>query len=254
MHIAALYLQLKDEPGADIVPRTFVFAGKAAPGYATAKRHIRLVSDIAGIVNEDESLKGRLAVVFLPNYGVTLAERIIPSADLSLQTSLAGTEASGTGNMKLAMNGALTAGTLDGANVEIRDAVGADAFFLFGMTTPEVLAARSAGYCPSQFIEGSETLGRVLGLIRSGFFSPDDPSRGAGIAQYLEQYDPFMACADFDDYLRCQAEVEAVYRDRRAWMQKVVQNVAGMGRFSSDETIRRYARDIWDASPVPIDY
>jgi starch phosphorylase len=254
LHIVALYLRMKDNPTAEVVPSTFVFAGKAAPGYAMAKKHIRLVSDIASIVNEDPVIGGRLRVVFLPNYSVTLAERIIPAADVSLQISLAGTEASGTGNMKLSMNGALTVGTLDGANIEIRDAVGADNFFLFGMTAETVDQVRRTGYRPRDFIDRSELLTRVVKLINAGFFSPDDPSRGAALGRYLVEHDPFLACADFDDYIRCQDEVANVYRNQPDWMRKVVQNIAGMGPFSSDETIRRYARDIWQLEPVPIAY
>jgi starch phosphorylase len=254
LHIVALYLRIKDNPSLDLVPSTFVFAGKAAPGYAMAKRHIRLISDIASIVNDDPVIRGRLRVVFLPNYGVTLAERIIPAADVSLQISLAGTEASGTGNMKLAMNGALTVGTLDGANIELRDAVGADNFFLFGMTAESVDELRRAGYHPRDFIDRSELLQRVVKLIGDGFFSPDDPSRGAVLARYLVEQDPFLACADFDDYVRCHDDVAKVYRNQPAWMRKVVHNIAGMGPFSSDETIRRYARDIWQLEPVPIAY
>ncbi|HVW28781.1 MAG TPA: glycogen/starch/alpha-glucan phosphorylase [Polyangiaceae bacterium] len=254
LHIMALYLRLKDQPTADVVPTTFVFAGKAAPGYAMAKQHIRLICDIAGIVNEDPVIGDRLRVVFLPNYGVTLAERIIPAADVSLQISLAGTEASGTGNMKLSMNGALTVGTLDGANIEIRDAVGAENFFLFGMTAERVENVRRSGYRPRDYVDKSEILGRVIKLLGQGFFSPDDPSRGASLARYLVESDPFLSCADFDDYLRCQDEVTKVYRDHPEWMRRVVHNIAAMAPFSSDETIRRYARDIWQLDPVPIAY
>jgi starch phosphorylase len=254
LHIVALYLRIKDQPTANIVPSTFVFAGKAAPGYAMAKQHIRMVSDIAGIVNEDPVVNGRLRVVFLPNYSVTLAERIIPAADVSLQISLAGTEASGTGNMKLSMNGALTVGTLDGANIEIRDAVGADNFFLFGMTAAQVEDVHKVGYRPRDYIDKSDLLGRVVKLIASGFFSPDDPSRGAELGRYLVEHDPFLACADFDDYIRCQDEVAKVYGNQPEWLRRVVQNISGMAPFSSDETIRRYARDIWQLDPVPIAY
>jgi starch phosphorylase len=252
LHIALLYLRIKDDPGLEFPPQTFVFAGKAAPGYAMAKQHIRLISDIAGIVNEDPVVGGRLRVVFLPNYGVTLAERIIPAADVSLQISLAGTEASGTGNMKLSMNGALTVGTLDGANIEIRDQVGAENFFLFGMTASSVEELRRAGYRPRDSIEGSPALRRVIDVLRSGFFSPDDRSRGAALATYLEAHDPFLVCADFDEYVACQDVVARTYRDRAEWMRRVVRNIGGMGPFSSDETIRRYTRDIWGVTPVPI--
>jgi starch phosphorylase len=253
LHIVALYLRIKDDPSVDVQPHTFVFAGKAAPGYVMAKQQIRFISDVASVVNEDPAVAGRLRVVFLPNYSVTLAERIIPAADVSLQISLAGTEASGTGNMKLSMNGALTVGTLDGANIEIRDAVGAENFFLFGMTTEAVEALRKNGYRPRDFISKSQTLGRVLQLIHSGFFSPDDPSRGVAIAAYVEDHDPFMVAPDFDDYLRAQEEVTSVYRNPSEWMRRVVQNISNMAPFSSDETIRRYARDVWGVTPVPIE-
>ncbi len=252
LHVISLYLRIKDDPAAAMLPRTFIFAGKAAPGYAMAKQHIRLISDVASIVNEDPAVAGRLRVVFLPNYSVTLAERIIPAADLSLQISLAGTEASGTGNMKLAMNGALTIGTLDGANIEIRDRVGVENFFLFGSTASAVDEIRRRGYRPADFIRKSETLRRVVELLNTGFFSPDDRSRSAAMAAYLREHDPFLVCADFDDYLRVQEEVAQVYVDRAEWMRRVVWNVSRMAPFSSDETIRRYARDIWGIVPVRI--
>jgi len=252
LHIVHEYQRIKEHGTADIGPKTFIFAGKAAPGYATAKAHIQFISDVASVVNEDPSVGGRLRVVFLPNYGVTLAEQIIPAADVSLQISLAGTEASGTGNMKLSMNGALTVGTLDGANVEIRDAVSPENFFLFGMTTPEVQGARSAGYAPGAFIEKSPVLRKVVDLVKTGFFSPQDPNRGKAIAEYLERHDPFMVAADFDDYIRVQDEVSAAYADRSGWMRRVVANIAKMAPFSSDETIRRYARDVWNVEPVVV--
>jgi len=252
LHAVALYLELKDAPSRDVVPRAFLFAGKAAPGYLMAKQHIHFITDVASVLNDDPIIDGRLRMAFLPNYGVTLAERMIPAADVSLQISLAGTEASGTGNMKLSMNGALTVGTLDGANIEIRDAVGPENFFLFGMTAAEVDELQRNGYRPKDHIARSPRLGRVIDLLRTGFFSPDDPGRGAAMARYLEEHDPFLVCADFDDYARCEEEAASQYRDRAEWMRRVIRNIAGMGPFSSDETIRRYARDIWGITPVPI--
>ncbi|MBM4361145.1 MAG: glycogen/starch/alpha-glucan phosphorylase [Deltaproteobacteria bacterium] len=251
LHVIELYLRLREGRVTDPVPRVFVFAGKAAPGYAAAKAHIRFLCDVAGVVNDDPAVGDRLRVVFLPNYGVTLAERIIPATDVSLQISLAGTEASGTGNMKLAMNGALTVGTLDGANIELRDAVGAENFFLFGLTAEQVEVRKAARIGPRADIERSPTLAHVLGVIRSGFFSPDDRARGEALARYLEERDPYLVCADFDDYVRVQDDVEAAFRLPEVWSERVVRNISAMAPFSSDETIRRYARDIWNAKPVP---
>jgi glycogen phosphorylase len=252
LHIILMYRRLKRDPSLDVVPMTFIFGGKAAPGYAIAKQHIRLIHDIGSIVNDDPVLEQRLRVVFVPNYGVSAAERIIPAADVSLQISLAGTEASGTGNMKLGMNGALTVGTLDGANIEIREQVGEDNFFLFGLREEDVTRERPA-YSPAEHIARSEALTEVIETLRAGFFSPDDPARTRAIADYLEHHDPFLCCADFDDYVACQDRVGAAYRDRPTWMHKVVMNVARLGTFSSDETIRRYARDIWGVEPVVVE-
>jgi len=252
LHIIASYVALKRDPGRDVVPRTFIFGGKAAPGYATAKLHIKLISDVASMVNADPAVGDKLKVVFIPNYGVTLAERIIPAADLSEQLSMAGMEASGTGNMKFAMNGALTIGTLDGANIEIREAVGAESFFLFGLDAPQVEAAKAAGYHPARHIEESPTLRGAIEALESGFFSPDDPSRFHAIADSLRNRDPYLCCADFDAYAACQERVAASYRQPEAWGAMVVHNLARVGKFSSDRTIREYAEDIWGARPVRV--
>ena len=203
LQIVAHYLALKREPEpADAVPRAYLFAGKAAPGYAMAKLHIRLINDVAAVINGDPDVRGKLAVAFIPNYGVSLAQAIIPAADLSVQISTAGKEASGTSNMKFALNGALTIGTLDGANVEIRDAVGHDNFFLFGLTAGEVAAARASGYRPGDVIAASPALEEVLALIASGFFSLGDRDRYRPIVDNLRYDDPYMVCADFDAYVR----------------------------------------------------
>ena len=253
LHIMDLYWRLKEQPDLDLVPRTFIFSGKAAPGYAAAKLHIKLINDVADIVNNDPAMRDRLKVVFLGNYSVSLAERIIPAADVSEQISLAGMEASGTGNMKLSMNGALTVGTLDGANIEIREEVGPENFFLFGLTAEQVQTLRAAGYDPMRYIEESAPLRRVIARLVEGFFSPDDLRRYRPVVDTLRGHDTYMVCADYDAYAACQARVDETYRDPRAWMRMVVRNLAGMGKFSSDRTIRRYAEEIWGVRPVPIE-
>jgi starch phosphorylase len=247
------YLQLRREPEAPHAPRAYVFAGKAAPGYAMAKLHIRLLNDVAAVINADPAVRGRLSMAFVPNYGVSLAQTIIPSADLSLQISTAGKEASGTSNMKFALNGALTLGTLDGANVEIRDAVGHENFFLFGLTTPEVAALRASGYRPGDFIAASPALGQVLELIGSGFFSLGERDRYKPILDSLRLHDPFMVCADFDAYVAAEARAAAAYLSPREWSRRALFNVMGASRFSSDATIRQYASEIWGIRPVKTD-
>jgi len=251
LHILALYRQIRREPDADYVPRTFIFGGKAAPGYVTAKLHIKLINDIAQIVNRDPVMRGRLKVVFLANYSVSLAEKIMPAADVSEQISLAGKEASGTGNMKFTMNGALTVGTLDGANVEIREAVGAENFFLFGLDAAQVSALKPS-YDPGRYIAASERLDDVIELLESGFLSPDEPDRFASVAHSLRFDDPYLTCADFESYVACHEHVTAAWRDRTGWARKVVHNLAASGRFSSDRTIAQYASEIWNVSAVPI--
>ncbi|MBX7080405.1 MAG: glycogen/starch/alpha-glucan phosphorylase [Nannocystaceae bacterium] len=252
LHIIALYQAMKADPGAPWVPRTFIFGGKAAPGYAMAKLHIKLINDVATTINDDPAMRGRLNVVFLANYSVSLAERAIPATDVSEQISLAGKEASGTGNMKFAMNGALTVGTLDGANIEIREAVGADNFFLFGMNAQQAQELKDRGYHSGEFIERSPRLRSALELIASGFFSPDDPKRFDPVLHDMWHNDPFMVCADFDAYVACQEAVGVAYRDPTRWARMVVHNLAHVGRFSSDRTIREYAEEIWGVKPVQI--
>jgi starch phosphorylase len=253
LQIVSHYLALKRDPEAPHTPRAYIFAGKAAPGYFMAKLHIRLLNDVAAVINADPAVRGRLAMAFVPNYGVTLAQTIIPSADLSLQISTAGKEASGTSNMKFALNGALTLGTLDGANVEIRDAVGAENFFLFGMTAPEVAARRAAGYRPGDFIAQSPALEQALDLIESGFFSLGDRDRYKPILDNLKWDDPFMVCADFDAYCAAEARAAAAYLSPREWSRRALFNIMGASRFSSDATIRQYASEIWGIVPTKTD-
>lgn len=252
LHVVARYQQLKRDPSVELAPRTFIFGGKAAPGYATAKLHIKLINDVASTVNADPAMRGRLRVCFVPNYGVSLAETIIPATDLSEQISMAGKEASGTGNMKFAMNGALTIGTLDGANIEIREAVGADNFFLFGNDAEQVRQLKADGYRPSEYIEQCEPLRDALHLIASGFFSPGDKDRFEPIATDLWRHDHYLVCADFAQYVECQTRVDALYATPDAWTRQVVQNLAHVGRFSSDRTIAEYAREIWDVKPLEV--
>ncbi len=253
LQVVSLYMDVRRNPDLQVVPRSYIFAGKAAPGYATAKQHVRLIHDIADIINEDPNVRGLIRVAFVPNYSVTLAERLIPAADLSVQISTAGKEASGTGNMKLAMNGALTIGTLDGANIEIREEVGEDNFFLFGLTAPEVTELRKSGYRPQSYIERSPRLSEVLDLVESGFFSPTDPDRYKGVVQGLREDDPFFVCADFDAYVDTEASAAQAYTDPDRWARSALLNIAGSARFSSDETVRRYAEEIWKIRPIPVD-
>jgi starch phosphorylase len=253
LQVVALYLKIKREPNLEVTPRSYIFAGKAAAGYQTAKLHIRLINDVGAMINEDRSIGGRIKVAFIPNYGVSIAEVIFPGSDLSVQISLAGKEASGTGNMKFAMNGALTIGTLDGANIELRQAVGEENFFLFGLTAPEVKKLRQEGYDPNLFIARSPELREVVELLDSGFLSPEDRGRFLPVVRSLRGDDPFMVCADFDEYLRTEALAAETFRERRTWSRRALLNIAGSARFSSDETVRAYARDIWGVHPVPVE-
>ena len=253
LHVVRLYLDAKRDSNALAAPRTVLFGAKAAPGYRVAKLIIKLINGIADVVNGDVDLQGRLRVAFLPNYRVSLAERIIPAADLSEQISTAGKEASGTGNMKLSMNGALTIGTLDGANVEIREAVGEENFFLFGLTTPQVADMQRTGYRPRAVYESNERLREVIDLVANGFFSGDEQSLFKPLTDHLLDHDTYMILEDFDAYVTCQQRVSAAYLDKRAWHAMAVRNIAKMGMFSSDRTIREYANEIWDAKPQKID-
>ena len=256
LNIIHQYFQLKDDPAKDFVPRTWLFGAKAAPGYFLAKLIIKLINDVAYVVNHDPAMKGRMNVLFLPDYRVSLAERIIPAADLSEQISTAGTEASGTGNMKFQLNGALTIGTLDGANVEIRQEVGDENFFLFGKTVEEVDATVRAGYDPWQYYEGNPAIKRVIDAIRDGFFNLDQPGLFQPIVDTLLTHgDRYLVLADFDSYVACQERVAEAFRDRRAWAKMCLMNIANSGKFSTDRTIAEYAKDIWDihACPVSLD-
>jgi starch phosphorylase len=246
----ARYQQIKQDPRGPWVPRVKIFGGKAAPSYAVAKDIIRLINDVAAVVNNDPDTKHLLRVVFPPNYNVTMAEKLIPAADLSEQISTAGMEASGTGNMKFALNGALTIGTLDGANVEIRDEVDHDNFFLFGLTTEEVAERREEDAHARAAIEKSPVLRGVLDAIASGTFSPDEPGRYAGILDLVWNSDWFLVASDFDAYDSAQQVVDLTYRDPQQWQRKAVLNIARMGFFSSDRAIREYMSEIWNVGPA----
>jgi len=246
----ALWHEIRDNPNADWTPRVKIFAGKAAPGYVFAKEIIHLINDVATVLNADPVTSKFLRVVFLPNYNVTLAERLIPASDLSEQISTAGKEASGTGNMKFALNGAPTIGTLDGANVEIRDHVGAENFFLFGMTAPEVIERRTIDDHAAQAIAADPRLARALDTIRGDVFSRGDAGRHAGIADNLAGHDYFCVCSDFTDYWRAQRAVDAAYANAAAWGRMAALNTARSGWFSSDRSMRGYLADIWGAKPA----
>jgi glycogen phosphorylase len=246
LHVISVYLHLRSNPARDVTPRTFVFGGKAAPGYDMAKRIVNLINAVSGVVNADRATRALLRVMFVPNYSVTLAEAIIPASDVSEQISTAGTEASGTGNMKFALNGALTVGTLDGANVEIMQAVGAENMFVFGLTADQAEALRSGRYDPHEIYYAEPALRTVLDAVAGGLFSPSEPGKFRPIVDsLLAGGDPYLVLADFRSYASCHAAVEAAYRDRASWLRRSILNVAHMGRFSSDVTIRGYARDVW---------
>ncbi|MDD5136571.1 MAG: glycogen/starch/alpha-glucan phosphorylase, partial [Candidatus Omnitrophica bacterium] len=239
------YLTLKKDPRADFLPRTFIFGGKAAPGYATAKLIIKFINSIADVVNRDKAIDGKMKVVFLENYCVSVAEKIFPASELSEQISTAGTEASGTGCMKFMVNGALTIGTLDGANIEIAEAVGKDNIFIFGLKADEIEELRYRGYNPNEFIERSQPLRETLHLIQSNFLSPVEFGLFDSILHNVTSSDPFFICADFDRYLDAQGAVSDIYRKRTEWTKKSILNVARSGKFSSDRTIAEYAKGIW---------
>lgn len=247
MHAIALYNRIKENPDADVEPRTLLFAGKAAPGYTMAKLHIKLINSVAEMVNNDPDVSPKLKVLFLPDYSVSLAEKMIPAADLSEQISTAGMEASGTGNMKFALNGALTIGTLDGANIEIREQVGDDNIFIFGHTVDEIEKLRSEGYNPHEIYESDKELKEVISQIHNGYFNPDQPDLFHPITNaLLNEGDYFMVLADFRRYVEKQEQVEENYRDEFDWTRKAIINVANMGHFSSDRSIRDYCERIWE--------
>jgi starch phosphorylase len=252
LQVIAHYLRIKNGQADGMAPRTVIFGGKAAPGYYMAKLIIRFINGIAETVNADPDMDGRLRVVFLPDYNVKLGERVYPASDLSEQISTAGLEASGTGNMKFAMNGALTIGTLDGANVEIREQVGAENFFLFGMNESQVAELHAEGYRPWELIPQLPELGEVLKLVEQGHFSNGDGELFRPLLENLTGRDPFFVLADFADYLRVQQQVSAAWADRSNWNRLSLLNSARTGFFSSDRSIRDYAERIWKAEAFPV--
>ncbi len=252
LHILTLYRQLVQNPDAKITPRVFIFAAKAAPGYDMAKTIIHAINSVGAKINSDERINGMLKVVFMPNYRVSLAQRIVPAADVSEQISTAGKEASGTGNMKLALNGALTIGTLDGANVEIREEVGDENIFIFGNTVDEVKELWAKGYNPQELLEQNEELRAVVDWVGSNYFTPHEPGALNMLRDNLIYHDPFLVLADYQAYCECQQQVDACYRDRARWARMAILNTARMGKFSSDRTIRQYAKEIWQLEPVPV--
>jgi starch phosphorylase len=249
-----LYNRIKENPGGSFVPRSVIFAGKAAPGYHMAKLIIKLINSVGEAVNNDPETGEKLKVIFLRNYAVSNAEKIIPAADLSEQISTAGFEASGTGNMKFSLNGALTIGTLDGANVEMVEEVGRENFFIFGLDAPGVVKLRRSGYDPYSYYEQNSELRRTIDMIQSGYFSPDNPGLFRPVTNsLLHEGDMFMLCADYTAYVACQEEVNRTFMDKDKWTRMSIINAAQMGKFSSDRTIREYAEEIWGIEPVPVE-
>ena len=253
LHIITLYQQLKANPQREIVPRTFIFGAKAAPGYVMAKLIIKLINNVAEVVNYDPDIGSRLKVVFLENFNVTLAEKIYPAANISEQISMAGKEASGTGNMKFALNGAVTTGTLDGANIEIREHVGEENFFLFGLTTSEVMALKQQGYRPLDFYYNNPQLKAVIDSIAQGAFSAGDTELFRPIVDALLYHDEYLVCADYQSYIDCQAAAAAAYEDQEQWTRMSILNTARCGFFSSDRAMRQYSGDIWGVEPLTVE-
>ncbi|HEY5809582.1 MAG TPA: glycogen/starch/alpha-glucan family phosphorylase, partial [Povalibacter sp.] len=251
VYVVVRYLRIINNEATDIVPRVVIIAGKAAPGYLMAKAVIKLINNIAHVINNDPRVGDKLKLCFLPDYDVSLAQEIMPAADLSEQISTAGMEASGTGNMKLSLNGALTIGTLDGANIEIGDAVGEENIFIFGMTTEEVAARRAHGYSPSQVVEKNPELKRAIDTIDSGLFTPHNIADSTTVIDRLmSDGEHFLVLADFDSYAAAQDRVDALFRDQDEWTRKAIINALSMGPFSSDRSIREYADKIWGIKPV----
>ena len=252
LHIITLYNRLGAQPELDMVPRIFIFGAKSAPGYHMAKLIIKLINSVGDVVNQDQRVADRLKVVFMPNFNVTLGKKIYPAAELSEQISLAGLEASGTGNMKFALNGALTIGTLDGANIEIRERVGAENFFLFGLTTEEVAALKETGYAPRDYVRRNAELQQALDQIASGYFSRGDKDLFRPLVDNLLNRDPYLVTVDYTAFIAQQDAVDAAYRDVDSWMRKSIFNTARCGFFSSDQAVQQYCDDIWKVKPLPV--
>jgi len=252
LHVIALYLQLKANPNLELHPRTFIFGGKAAPGYHMAKLIIKLINSVGEVVNNDPSIHGLIKVVYLPNFNVSNGQHVYPAAELSEQISTAGKEASGTGNMKFSLNGALTIGTLDGANIEIMEEVGAENFFLFGLTATQVAELKHASYRPDEYVRNNDLLKEVINTTRNGVFSRGNNELFYPLIDSLLGHDPYMVMADFQSYVDCQAQVNQAYLDRGNWTRMSVLNAARCGKFSSDRSISEDSRDIWKVKPVPI--
>ena len=246
LNIAAQYLYLKENPNADFIPKTYIFGAKAAPGYYMAKQMIRMICKLGKMIDEDPAVRGKLRIVYLEDYCVSLSERLMPASEVSEQISLAGTEASGTGNMKFMLNGAITLGTLDGANVEIADAAGHENEIIFGMLTPEVNALKGMGYHPNAFINGDNTAMAVLDFLEKGW----NGENFSEVTSNLRNSDPYMVMADFKDYRRAQHDLQELYRDKQKWNHMSLMNISNAGIFSADRSIMDYARDIWGATPV----
>jgi glycogen phosphorylase len=253
-HIITLYNRIKDNPSVEMVPRTFIFAGKAAPAYYAAKIIIKLINSVADVINNDPDVKDRLKVVFLRNYSVTLAERIIPASDLSEQISTAGFEASGTGNMKFALNGALTIGTMDGANIEIREEVGEENIFIFGLLADEVVKLKNSGYKPAEYYNRIPELKRVIDMLATNFFNPHEPGIFNDIINGLMNVDYYCLFADYESYIKTQDEVSQLYLDQDEWTKKSILNAVRTGKFSSDRSVKEYAEKIWNVKPVKVEF
>jgi starch phosphorylase len=252
LHIITLYNRIKRNPATDFTPRTFIFGGKAAPGYFMAKLIIKLINSLGNIINKDADVRDRIKVVFFPDFNVKNGQMIYPAADLSEQISTAGKEASGTGNMKFSMNGALTIGTLDGANAEIREEVGADNFFLFGLTAEQVHQYKSGGYHPAEYFTSNDDLRSVLDLITSGQLSPGTPELFKPLTDSLLGADEYMLMADYQSYVEAQEKVSSVYLNQEQWTRMSILNVARIGKFSSDRAVREYCDKIWNIKPVHV--
>jgi starch phosphorylase len=252
LHIITLFQRIKKNLDINIIPRTFIFGGKASPNYFMAKLIIKLINSVAEVVNNDPDVKDQIKVIFFPDFNVKNGQRIYPAADLSEQISTAGKEASGTGNMKFALNGALTIGTLDGANIEIREEVGEEQFFLFGLTAQEVFELKSKGYNPIEYYYSNPSLREAVDLIRSGFFSRGDTKIFEPLVNSLLYRDEYMLFADYQSYIDCQEKVNHLYQDREQWSRRSILTVSRMGKFSSDRSIREYCEKIWHISPVHI--